>query len=199
MEHPNYDEYWQRQNPLKHVNSITHAVLNVGGWFDAEDFYGPLETYRSVERAAPTNKNRIVIGPWLHGGWASMPGDALGDIRFGSPTGEYYRNEIELPFFKQHLKSPDAVVGQTFRSAAADAEATVKPAAMRGRRSTHGRRRRRSHGHCISTPTAGSRLRRRRRGRRPALRILASTSTSRIRRSPCPGVWNRGRRRGTCG
>jgi putative CocE/NonD family hydrolase len=104
MDHPNYDEYWERQNPLKHAKNVTHAVLNVGGWFDAEDFYGPLETYRAVERSTPANKNRIVIGPWLHGGWASMPGDALGDIRFGSLTGDYYRRDIELPFFKFHLK-----------------------------------------------------------------------------------------------
>ena len=104
MDHPNYDEYWQRQNPLKFVKNITHAVLNVAGWFDAEDFYGPLETYRAVERSTPVNKNRIVIGPWLHGGWASMPGDALGDIRFGSQTGDYFRREVELPFFKFHLK-----------------------------------------------------------------------------------------------
>lgn len=104
MDHPNYDEYWKRQNPLKFAKDITHAVLNVAGWFDAEDFYGPLETYRAVERSTPSNKNRIVIGPWLHGGWASMPGDALGDIRFGSMTGEHYRQEVELPFFKFHLK-----------------------------------------------------------------------------------------------
>jgi putative CocE/NonD family hydrolase len=103
MEHPNYDEYWERQNPLKHAKNVTHAVLNVAGWFDAEDFYGPIETYKAVERT-PNNKNTIVIGPWLHGGWSSMPGDALGDIRFGSPTAEYYRNEVELPFFRYHLK-----------------------------------------------------------------------------------------------
>ncbi len=105
MDHPNYDAYWERQNPLKYATSVTHAVLNVAGWFDAEDFYGPLETYRQVERATPSNKNRIVIGPWLHGGWASMPGDALGDIRFGSETGDYYRREVEFPFFTHHLKN----------------------------------------------------------------------------------------------
>ena len=107
MEHPNYDEYWERQNPLKHAKNITHAVLNVAGWFDAEDFYGPLETYKAVERT-PGNKNRLVIGPWLHGGWASMPGDALGDIRFGSNTAEHYRNDVELPFFRYHLKGQGA-------------------------------------------------------------------------------------------
>jgi putative CocE/NonD family hydrolase len=103
MEHPDYDEYWERQNPLKHLKNVRHAVLTVAGWFDAEDFYGPLETYRTLEKD-PKNASSIVIGPWLHGGWASMPGDALGDIRFGSKTGEHYRQQVELPFFLQHLK-----------------------------------------------------------------------------------------------
>ncbi|MBK9238666.1 MAG: CocE/NonD family hydrolase [Acidobacteria bacterium] len=116
MDHPNYDAYWERQNPLKYATNVKHAVLNVAGWFDAEDFYGPLETYRQVERATPANKNRIVIGPWLHGGWASMPGDALGDIRFGSQTGDYYRREVEFPFFTHHLKD---------KGAAPTAEATM--------------------------------------------------------------------------
>ncbi len=104
MTHPDYDEYWQRQNPLKHVRNVSHAVLTVAGWFDAEDFYGPLETYRTLEKDNPSANSAIVIGPWLHGGWASMPGDALGDIRFGSRTGEHYRQHIELPFFLHHLK-----------------------------------------------------------------------------------------------
>jgi hypothetical protein len=104
---PTWNEYMahrERQNPLKFLTGVTHAVLNVAGWFDAEDFYGPLETYRAVERLNRSNQNRIVIGPWLHGGWASMPGDALGDIRFDSATGEYYRREVEYPFFLYHLK-----------------------------------------------------------------------------------------------
>ncbi len=104
MAHPDYDEYWQKQTPLAHLKNINHAVLNVGGWFDAEDFYGPIETYRAVEKLNPKNQNTLVIGPWLHGGWNSMPGDALGDIRFGSKTAEHYRNEIEFTFFKRHLK-----------------------------------------------------------------------------------------------
>ena len=119
MAHPNYDEYWQRQNPLKHLTNVTHAILNVAGWFDAEDFYGPLETYKTIERTTPKNQNTLVIGPWLHGGWASMPGDALGDIRFGSATAEHYRRNVELPFFLAHLKddgaksTPEAIVFET--------------------------------------------------------------------------------------
>jgi putative CocE/NonD family hydrolase len=101
---------------LKFLKNVSHAVLNVAGWFDAEDFYGPLETYRTVERLNPTNQNRIVVGPWLHGGWASMPGDVLGDIQFGSTTGEYYRQNVEYPFFLYHLKG---------KGPAPSAEATV--------------------------------------------------------------------------
>ncbi len=115
MEHPNYDEYWERQNPVKYLKNIRHAVLNVAGWFDAEDFYGPLETYGNIEKYNPANKSTIVIGPWLHGGWASMPGDSLGDIRFGSKTGEYYRQNVELPFFKYWLKDQgDLKLGEAF-------------------------------------------------------------------------------------
>lgn len=119
MQHPDYDEYWQRQNPLKYLQRIRHAVLTVAGWFDAEDFYGPLETYRAVEQLNPENQSSIVIGPWLHGGWASMPGDVLGDIQFGTRTGEYYRKNVELPFFLRHLKDkrsaplPEALVFET--------------------------------------------------------------------------------------
>ena len=104
MAHPDYDEYWQQQNPLKHLKHVTHAILTVAGWFDAEDFYGPLETYKTIEQSTPNNKSTIVVGPWLHGGWASMPGDVLGDIQFGSRTAEHFRANIELPFFLAHLK-----------------------------------------------------------------------------------------------
>lgn len=119
MEHPDYDEYWHRQNPLRFLRNIRHAVLVVAGWFDAEDFYGPLETYRTIEKHNPSNQCSIVIGPWLHGGWASMAGDSLGEILFGSRTSEYYRKEVELPFFLYHLKGrgesrlPEALVFET--------------------------------------------------------------------------------------
>jgi putative CocE/NonD family hydrolase len=119
MQHPDYDEYWQRQNPTRHLKNIRHAVLNVAGWFDAEDFYGPMETYNAIEKFNPGNGSTIVIGPWLHGGWASMAGDSLGDIHFGSNTGEYYRKNVELPFFNHHLKGkrdpelPEALVFET--------------------------------------------------------------------------------------
>jgi putative CocE/NonD family hydrolase len=111
MAHPNYDDYWKQQNPLKHLTNVKHAILTVAGWFDAEDFYGPLETYRTIEKTTPGNKSTIVVGPWLHGGWASMPGDVLGDIQFGSRTAEHYRQNVELPFFLHHLKDqgPDTL------------------------------------------------------------------------------------------
>jgi putative CocE/NonD family hydrolase len=119
MQHTDYDEYWQRQNPVRYLKNVRHAVLTVAGWFDAEDFYGPLETYHSVEKLNSKNTSTIVIGPWLHGGWASMPGDALGEIRFGSRTGEYFREKVELPFFNHYLKDredprlPEALVFET--------------------------------------------------------------------------------------
>jgi len=119
MEHGDYDEYWKKQDVLQHLKNITHPILNVAGWFDAEDFYGPMSIYYTIEEKNPGNKSILVVGPWRHGGWASMDGDALGNIRFGSKTGEYYRENVELPFFNYYLKDkgrldlPEALVLET--------------------------------------------------------------------------------------
>ncbi len=104
MAHGTYDEYWQSRNVPKDLNNINHPVLIVAGWFDAQDFYGPFRMYRALIEKNPRNKTYFVIGPWLHGGYARMDGDTLGDISFGSKTGVYYREQVELPFFNYYLK-----------------------------------------------------------------------------------------------
>src|SRR5580700_9380496 len=104
MIHGTYDEYWQSRNVPKHLKNINHPVLIVGGWFDAQDFYGPFRMYHAMEEYNPNNKTYLVLGPWLHGGYGRMDGDTLGNISFGSKTGVYYREQIELPFFNYYLK-----------------------------------------------------------------------------------------------
>ncbi len=104
IEHSNYDEYWQARNLLPHLKKVAPGVLIVGGWFDAEDLYGPLQIYRQVETDNPGIQNTIVMGPWPHGGWARSRGDHLGNIDFESPTAEYFRHQIEAVFFRSHLK-----------------------------------------------------------------------------------------------
>ncbi|HKA19317.1 MAG TPA: CocE/NonD family hydrolase [Blastocatellia bacterium] len=119
MEHPNYDSYWQARNTLPHLRNIKPAVMTVGGWFDAEDLYGALNTYKSIEKQSAGAYNILVMGPWFHGGWSRSDGDMLGDVRFGSKTGEFYRENIELPFFNYYLKDkgtlklPEAYVFET--------------------------------------------------------------------------------------
>ncbi|MDH3733888.1 MAG: CocE/NonD family hydrolase, partial [Gemmatimonadota bacterium] len=104
MEHPNYDEYWQRQNALLHLDDIEPATLNVAGWFDTEDFYGPMSIYRTIEANNPGLENTIVVGPWLHGGWARMDGDFLGCIAFDTPTSDHFQQTVQYPFFEHHLR-----------------------------------------------------------------------------------------------
>jgi putative CocE/NonD family hydrolase len=104
LEHPNYDEYWQARSLVPYMKNIKPAVLFVGGWFDAEDLAGPLNLFYALEKNGPLGPNTLVMGPWLHGGWADMDGDRLGNLQFGSKTGEFYRENIELPFFVHHLK-----------------------------------------------------------------------------------------------
>jgi len=119
MEHGDYDDYWQKQDVLQYLDNIKHPILNVAGWFDAEDFYGPMSIYYTIEKKNPHNKSTIIIGPWLHGGWASMAGDFLHPIQFKEKTGVYYREKVELPFFNFYLKDkgqldlPEALVFET--------------------------------------------------------------------------------------
>ncbi len=108
MEHETYDAFWQARNLRPHLKDIKPAVMVVGGWFDAEDLFGTLETYRWSERQSPGAENILVMGPWYHGGWAFSDGDYLGDLRFGSKTAEYYREQIEFPFFNHYLKGAAA-------------------------------------------------------------------------------------------
>ena len=104
VEHPNYDAFWQRQAMKPYLKRVTMPTLNVGGWWDQEDFYGPLTIYRTLETRDKNNQNSLVVGPWWHGGWSNGPGQKIGPIDFGSATGEYYRTRLQAPFFAKHLK-----------------------------------------------------------------------------------------------
>lgn len=117
--HPNYDAFWQARNIRPHLRDIRCAVMTVGGWYDAEDLFGALETYRAAERLNPGITNVLVMGPWSHGGWSKGSGEALGNVRFRSKTSEHYRERVELPFFRRFLKDdtkgdlPEALVFET--------------------------------------------------------------------------------------
>lgn len=102
--HPNYDAFWKARNLRQHVKNIKPAVLTVGGWFDAENLFGALETFKAAEANAPPAHNHLVMGPWVHGGWSRQDGDKLGDVSFNAKTAEFYREKIEFPFFEFHLK-----------------------------------------------------------------------------------------------
>ena len=105
IRHPNYDAFWQARNLRPHLKNIRPAVMTVGGWFDAEDLFGALNTYRSIEKQSPGAHNILVMGPWHHGGWGgTSEGDHLGTVRFGAKTSEFFREQIEFPFFRYYLK-----------------------------------------------------------------------------------------------
>ena len=102
--HPLYDEFWQARDVRRHLKGIRPAVLTVGGWFDAEDLFGTLSTFRAVEAGGPGSFNGLVMGPWFHGGWAKSDGSRLGNVQFGKGVNDYYYNNIELRFFNTYLK-----------------------------------------------------------------------------------------------
>ena len=103
-DHSSYDDFWQKRGIIQHMKNIKPAVMFVGGWFDAEDLYGPLNTYHAVEKSSK-NYNTIVMGPWSHGDWArNSPKQIIGNINFGDSISGFFQKNIEAKFFRHFLK-----------------------------------------------------------------------------------------------
>jgi len=119
IEHPSFDNFWKSRSASHYLKEPAVPTLHVAGWFDQEDFYGPMKTYVALEKNDKSNNNYVVVGPWNHGGWRGGEGDTLGNIEFKNATGVYFRGKIEAPWFAYHLKGkgainqPEAVTFQT--------------------------------------------------------------------------------------
>jgi putative CocE/NonD family hydrolase len=119
VNHPDYDAFWKRQGFAPWLNRVTVPILNVAGWWDQEDFYGPIKIYELLERHDTANNNFLIVGPWNHGGWSRGDGQKLGRIDFGSKTAEYYRKNVLARFLAHHLKNKgnhDIPEALTFRT-----------------------------------------------------------------------------------
>ena len=108
MKHDTYDAYWQARDLSRHMKNVKCAVLVVGGWYDAEDLSGPYKTFYAINKFNPETPTTLVEGPWVHGGWSRGDGTHLGDAQFNAKTGEYFRSNIQFPFFEHYLKGKGA-------------------------------------------------------------------------------------------
>ena len=104
VEHPDYDDFWKRQAVWRQLGAPKVPTLSVAGWWDQEDFYGPLKIYDTLEAHDSRHLNFLVVGPWNHGGWNQPDGNTLGAIDFGSATSRYFREKIQAPWFAHFLK-----------------------------------------------------------------------------------------------
>jgi uncharacterized protein len=102
--HPNYDPFWHKQAVARFLARPKVPTLNVAGWWDQEDFYGPIKIYETWEAQDSSSLSTLVVGPWNHGGWSAGVGDRIGPIKFDQPTAWQFREKIEVPFFAHHLK-----------------------------------------------------------------------------------------------
>ncbi|MGH9475650.1 MAG: CocE/NonD family hydrolase [Terriglobales bacterium] len=106
VNHPNYDAFWKKQAFYPYLKDLQLSVpdLNVAGWWDQEDFYGPVEIYETLAAHDVHRYDYLVVGPWNHGGWAHGAGEHLGPVEFGSATSSYFRERIQAPWFAYWLK-----------------------------------------------------------------------------------------------
>ncbi|MHB1327040.1 MAG: CocE/NonD family hydrolase [Gemmatimonadales bacterium] len=110
MAHGTLDEFWKARQLAPKLRNVKPAVLTVGGWYDANNLHGALRVHEAIARQSPGTSNRIVLGPWSHGQWRrGGPGDALGELKFGVPTGPFFRDTVEYSFFESHLYGDGSV------------------------------------------------------------------------------------------
>jgi putative CocE/NonD family hydrolase len=116
--HPDLDNWWKARNVRPFLKNVQPAMLEVGGLFDAEDCFGAWNVYKSIEKQSPQTNNRLVMGPWYHGQWASKDGTHLGNVHFDSNTAEWYEQHVEIPFFEYYLNgkgsAPDIAEATVF-------------------------------------------------------------------------------------
>lgn len=106
--HPNYDQFWQKQALKTRLGRPKVAIQNVAGWWDQEDFYGPVNAYQTWEKGDDKQQNHLIVGPWNHGGWAGGEGRKLGNISFDTATASTFRQTLFAPWFAYHLKGKGA-------------------------------------------------------------------------------------------
>jgi putative CocE/NonD family hydrolase len=112
--HTTFDDYWKARDLSQHMKNVKCAVLVVGGWYDAEDLAGPYGTFYAINKFNPETTTTLVEGPWVHGGWARNDGDHLGDVQFNAKTAEFFRKNIQFPFFEYYLKGKGAPMPQAY-------------------------------------------------------------------------------------
>ncbi len=104
MEHPDYDDFWKKEAWVRQLHASTVPNLNVAGFWDQEDPWGPWQIFRHAEEHDPEHTNFIVAGPWFHGQWQTPKADSIGLIPFGGhETAREFRETIEAPFFRYYL------------------------------------------------------------------------------------------------
>ncbi|MFY9742826.1 MAG: CocE/NonD family hydrolase [Candidatus Sulfotelmatobacter sp.] len=109
MDHPDYDEFWKKEAWVNQLHSSPVPNLNVGGFWDQEDPWGPWQIFHHAEEHDPDHTNFIVAGPWYHGEWQTPKGDSIGLIPFGGhETAIEFRENIEAPFFRYYLHGEGA-------------------------------------------------------------------------------------------
>ena len=125
LQHDTYDAYWKARNIRTHLKNINIPTLVVGGWFDAEDLFGALNTYSAIENQSPQNNTRLVMGPWTHGAWESKEWNKFVLQDFGSNTSKYFQDSIETAFFNFYLKDKSPLNGEAGQGNLNLAEAVI--------------------------------------------------------------------------
>ncbi len=104
VSHPDYDEFWKKEAWVRQLHSAPVPNLNVAGFWDQEDPWGPWQIFQHSAESDPNHNNYLVAGPWLHGQWQRPKAESIGSYGYGGhDTAREFRHDIQAPFFRHFL------------------------------------------------------------------------------------------------
>ncbi len=106
VQHPTDDDFWANLAVSTRHDALNVAALNIGGWYDIFQ-KGTIDNFTGMRAQAPAavrDRQRLVLGPWNHGGMTR--GNPIGEYTFGmrSTGGETGTDDLHLRWYDRWLR-----------------------------------------------------------------------------------------------
>jgi predicted acyl esterase len=103
--HPTYDDYWAAEDCTRHFEQMDVPCFTVGSWYDFM-CVGSVDSFVGRQHhggPGSRGRQRLLIGPWLHGG---SKGATVGELSY--PENAKFALEADMVrWFDHHLKGAD--------------------------------------------------------------------------------------------
>lgn len=102
VRHPNYDDFWSREDWTRYGDTIDVPALLISGWYD-DDNMGTAEAW-DMNAARGRKNQKMILGPWFHNYNTTR---CIHGVTFGVDALRYDLDVLALRWFEKFLKGVD--------------------------------------------------------------------------------------------